>query len=437
MEASKKLGEIIKSIREKHLALTQKDFAEKLNITTVYVSYLEKGKRPPSLDLITSVFSLTGEVVPDEVKQMLGDIRRDNKKKNISVSPTDIIYQLEEKKIYDYPRLKKALKSNPGDLIMIYGILRLLIEEGKTRDAKKHLLKYLMKVEKPEDKKWLEASYYELENNLPVAIQFLQESIGEFEKNINSLDQEKIKIKARLIFQLASIHFRYGQQLFRKEDKEGAIDNFKKSLDWHNKIRKIYQDPFYQIDYAGIFLWLALLGLEPENNWLNYITQAKLALFLNHYKGMTNFSSSQWQGLYSKQNIIATISFLGRAYAQAAVLEKHPDKKLSLLDEGEFLLVQHTPIDISAKYEEYYRYYFNEACFYSLKAEIYSELKKTFQEELDRCYINLQEAKFADNNNKLNLFPRELNSSAGLSFFRKKRIKELSVLLKDKEKNYV
>jgi transcriptional regulator with XRE-family HTH domain len=430
MEASKKLGEIIKSIREKNLSLTQKDFSEKLNITTVYVSYLEKGKRPPSLDLITSVYSLIGENVPEEVKQMLGEIRKDNKKKNISVSPIDIIYELEEKKIYDYAKLKKALKSNPQDLVMIYGIIRILIEEGKTKEAKKHLLKYLLKVEKPEDKKWLEASYYELENNLPVAIQFLNESVREFEKNLESLDDKSLKIRARLIFQLASLHFRFGQQLYRSENYESAIENFKKSLEWHTKVRKIYQDPFYQIDYAGTFLWLALLGIEPAQNWNNYIIEAKNALFFNHYKGMANFSSSHWQGLYSKQSIISTISFLARAFAQAAQLEKNPEKKFNLLNEGEFLLVQHTPIDLGVKYEEYYRFYFNEACFYSIKAEIYSEFKKDYNEELEHCFINLQEAKFADSNNKLNLFSRELNSSKGLSFFRSHKTKQLNELLK-------
>jgi transcriptional regulator with XRE-family HTH domain len=434
VEASKKLGEIIKSIREKDLLLTQKDFADKLNITTVYVSYLEKGKRPPSVDLITSVYSLIGEPVPDEIIRMLGDIKKDNKKKNISVSPTDLIYELEEKKIYDIHKLKKALKANSQDLVMIYGILRIMMEEGKKSDAKKLLLKYLMKVDKPEDKKWLEASYYELENNLPVAIQFLTESVQEFDKKSGDLAEQNKKIMARLIFQLASIHFRYGQQLYRKDDFAGALENFKKSLKWHTQVREIYEDPFYQIDYAGIFLWLALLGMDPGQNWQNYITQARIALYFNHHKGMTNFSASQWQGLYSKQYLIATISFLGRAYAQVATLETSPENKLSLLDQGEFLFVQHTPIDLSSKYEEYYRFYFNEACFYSLKAEVLDSLKKPWQDELDRCRVNLEEAKFADLNNKLNLFAKELNSSGGLNFFRKKRAKDLTLLLKNETK---
>ncbi len=430
MEASKKLGEIIKSIRVNNLSMTQKEFADTLNITTVYVSYLEKAKRMPSLDLTSLIYSLIDQSVPDDIKKMISDIKSDNKKKNISVSATDIIYELEEKNIYDYTKLKKALKLNPQNLIMIYGILRILIEEGKTTEAKIHLLKYLMKVEKVEDKKWLEASYYELENNLPIAMHFLQEAISESEKNNKVVNETSIRAKSRLIFQLASIYFRYAQQLYRQEDKRGAIEYFKKSLECHNQIRKIYEDPFYQIDYAGIFLWLALLDLDPQQNWNNYIEQAKLALFFNHYKGIKNFSSSKWQAIYSQQLLISTISFLARSYAQLAIFEKQDEKKISLLHEGEFLFVQHTPIDLSTKYEEYYRFYFNQACFYSLKASIFDDLKKDYSEDLDRCYINLQESKFANDNNKANLFIHELKTSLGLSFFREKRAKSLSLLLK-------
>lgn len=425
MEAEKKLGELIKYFREKKLNMTQKEFSEKLSITTVYVSYLEKAKRPPADELLKQIYALANEDVPDEVMAILKEVKLNKKKANFKVSPTDLIYDLKEKNLYKYPLMKKKLKENPQNLSLMYGIIRILIDENKKEEAKKQLLKYLSKVIKPEDKKWLEASYYELEGNIKLAITFLEEALVEINKNQNA------NTKAKITYQLASMYFRQGQLCFRVNEKKEAVDFFTKALNYHEEIRKIYEEPFYQMEYANIFLWLALLGINQKDNYQNYLKHIEYALLLNHKKGMENASFIEWKGLYSKNLIIASVSFMGRAYAHLAELETELTKKELLLNKGEILFAQNTPINISSKNEEYYRFYFNQACFYSIKAKILCSSNKDFKQDLDNCTINLKECFFSDSKNNFNLFKQEVKSSGGLIFYREKRMKSLNEILGD------
>lgn len=423
MEAEKKLGEIIKYFREKKLNMTQKEFSEKLFITTVYVSYLEKAKRPPADELLKQIYALANESVPEEVIAILKEVKLNKKKANLKVSPTDLIYDLKENNIYKYPLMKKKLKENPQDLTLMYGIIRILIDEDKKEEAKKQLFKYLSKVTKPEDKKWLEASYYELEGNIKLAISFLEEALVAINKN------QPLNIRSKINYQLASMYFRQGQFSFRENQKKEAISFFTKALNLHEAIRKTYQEPFYQIEYANIFLWLAILNINQKENYENYLKHIKYALLLNHQKGMENASFIKWKGLYNKNFVISSISFMGRAYAHLADFETDLTKKEILLNEGEMLFAMNTPIEISSKDEEYYRFYFNQACFYSIKAKILHLFNKDFNQALNNCTINLKECFFSDSKNDFNLFRNEATSSAGLIFYREKRMNILNDIL--------
>jgi transcriptional regulator with XRE-family HTH domain len=429
MEKAQNLGEEIRLIRTEVLNFTQKELADKLDITTVYMSYLEKGKKLPSIEFLTKLYKLTGnKEIPAEVKQLLAEAKKQKKKESFLHTPTNIVYRLEEQGIYTYTKLKALLKKQPDNVTVIYGILTLLIKENKLNEAKKHLLQSLINIEKPEERKWLEATYYELEANFPFSIQLMKEAINEFDKQFPKLDEEKKKTRARLLFEIACIYFRAGQSLYYEGDKAEAIENFQLSLKYHHDLKKLYKEPFYQMDYAGLFFWLALLGIFPEQNWKNYIKEVKEALLLNYYAGLDKFKAKQWQSLYSKPYIISTVSFLVRAFAQLAKIQKKEGEKRALLQEGEFLLAQYTPIDISAQTEEYYRYYFNLACFYSIKAEINSEMNKDFHKDLDICYKFVLEAVHGDSKNKVKLFLKEFESSEGLSFFRKERKNQVTEL---------
>ncbi len=433
MEITKKLGEEIRIIRTDLLNLTQKELAEKLDITIVYVSYLEKGKKLPSIEFLNRLYRLINKDVPADTKQLLAEAKKQKKRESFVHTPTNIVYRLEEQGIYSHTKLKVLLKKHPDNLTVIYGILTLLVREGKINEAKKHLLQSLINIEKPEERKWLEATYYELEANFPFAIQLMKEAINEFDKQFSQLNDEQKKVKARLLFEIACIHFKYGQHLFYDGKKSEATANFQASLGYHDELKKIYKEPFYQMDYAGLFFWLALLGISPEKNWKNYIKEVKEALLLNYYAGIRNFNTKQWKSLYSKPYIVSTISFMVRAYAQLGKLQTSENARDSLIQDGEFLLAQYTPIEISPTTEDYYRFYFNQACFYSIKAELNHNVKKDFNEELDICYKVLQEASKGNSKNKVGLFMKEFETSEGILFFKKERKNQVQEIIKKLE----
>ncbi|MFN8674003.1 MAG: helix-turn-helix transcriptional regulator [Candidatus Sericytochromatia bacterium] len=425
MEANIKLGELIKFIREKRLNLTQKELSEKLDVTVVYISYLEKAKRPPSKDLLKEIYALLDEDVPDETWQLLQEVKINKKKEKINVSPIDLIYDLKEKNLYKYPLMKKKLKEDPQNITLMYGIIRILIDEKKYDDAKRELLKFLSKVKEPQDKKWLEASYYELEGNTLLSIHLLEDYIKKF-SHLGS------QINSKISYQLASMYFRQGEMYYRENNKNLSINFFEKALSLHEQIRKDFEDPFYQMDYANIFLWLALLNVDAKNNFEKYLKNIKIALLLSHKKGIENSSFIEWRGLYNKPFIISSVSFMARAYANLAELERNSEKKMYLLDEGELLFSQHTPLSISSKYMEYYRFHFNQACFYSIKAKILASMKKDFTFELDCCEINLKECFYSDKMMNLKLFEQEVYSSAGLSFYMENKASNIKLIMEDK-----
>ena len=421
MDILRKLGEEIRSVRTDILNLTQKELSNKLDITTVYMSYIEKGRKIPSTEFLNKLFKLTNtKEIPNDLRQLLNEAKKQKKKDSFLYTPTNIVYRLEEQGIYSYTKLKALIRKHPNDVTVIYGILTLLLKEGKVAEAKKHLLQSLINIEKPEERKWLEATYYELEVNFPFAIQLMKEAIKEFDKHFIP-DEESKRERARLLFEIACICFRYGRHLYYEEKREESIQIFQESLTYHQELKQLYPEPYYQMDYAGLFFWLALLDINQEENWRNYIREVKEALLLNYNTGMQSFKIKNWQSLYSRQYIVATTAFLVRAYAQLARLEEKPEKAREMLQEGEFLLAQFTPIDISQSTEEYYRYYFNQACFYSLKAEIKSRGEQDYLQELDFCQKALQEAANGDYHNKVKLFSKDLESSEGLSFFRNER----------------
>lgn len=428
MEVAKRLGEEIKNIRTDILNITQKDMAEKLNISIVYMSYLEKGKKLPSKDFLNKMYKLIGKKnIPDDIIQLLSDAKKQKKKENYVNTPTNVVYRLEEEGLYSYTKLKSILKKNSDNLAIIYGILTLLVKEGRIEEAKKHLLQSLINIEKPEERKWIEATYYELEGNFPFAIQLMHDSISEFDKR-NKSDNKDNMTKARLLFETACIHFRYGQYLYYNDKRAECINNFKEALKYHYVLKDLSEDPFYMMDYAGIFFWLALLDVEPEKNWRLYIEQVKTALVQNYKTGMKTFDVKRWKSLYSKQYIISTVSFLVRAYAELARYKTTEDEKNILFNEGDFLLSINTPVDISIHNNEYYRYYFNKACFYSLKAEL-SNNPKDKEYNLDLVNNILLECLRADLKNKVKVMVYELDTSTGIKYFRENKPKEHKLLI--------
>lgn len=162
MDLRKSLGKEITNIRLNDLEMTQKELAEELGISVVYISYLEMGRKTPSLELLEKLYKLNGlSDVPQEIKDMLVEIKQQAKK---DLTDTKIKRLLEE-------------NTTPDDTGKIYETLESLIEQDKIKEAKNYILKSLMNIEKPQEKKLLEALYYELEGNFVIAIKLMKEAM--------------------------------------------------------------------------------------------------------------------------------------------------------------------------------------------------------------------------------------------------------------------
>lgn len=162
MDLKRTLGKELTGIRLNDLEMTQKELAEELGISVVYISYLEMGKKIPSLELLEKLYKLAGlNDVPQKTKDMLTEIKVQAKK------------ELTDSKI------RKILEENnaPDDTSKIYETLETLIEQDKIKEAKNYILKSLMNIEKVQEKKLLEALYYELEGNFIIAIKLMKEAM--------------------------------------------------------------------------------------------------------------------------------------------------------------------------------------------------------------------------------------------------------------------
>lgn len=162
MDLKKKLGKEITNIRLNDLQMTQKELSEELSISVVYISYLEMGRKIPSPELLDKLYKLNGfKETPEEIRNMLAEIKLQAKK---DLTDTKIKRLLEE-------------NSTPDDTSKIYETLEALIEKDKIKEAKNYILKSLMSIEKLQEKKLLEALYYELEGNFVIAIKLMREAM--------------------------------------------------------------------------------------------------------------------------------------------------------------------------------------------------------------------------------------------------------------------
>lgn len=430
MEVAKRLGDEIKNIRTDILNTTQKNIAESLDISIVYMSYIEKGKKIPSKEFLDKLYKLAGnQCVPENILSMLEEAKKQRKRDNFINTPSNIVQSLEEQGLHSYTKLKTLMKKNVYSLPIINSILTLLVHEGKIDEAKKHLLESLVKIENPEHRKWIEASYYELEGNFPFAIKLMNDAINEFDKRFVNPNKEELNTKIKLLFQIACIYFRYGQHLYYNDDRKECVHCFLEALKYHKILSELTDNPSYKMDYSGVFFWLAILNVNPEENWSKYISLAKEALIYNYYSGVETFDLKRWKSLYSKYYIIATVSFLVRAYAQLAEYKSLIERD-KLLNEGEFLLALYTPINISNNSTAYYRYYFNKACFYSIKAQL-TNSEKEKNDYLNITYLILQEAHKVKYKNKINIIISDLKNSIGIKFFRDQRYELYNLLIQN------
>lgn len=427
MNISAKLGEEIKKIRVL-LNLEQKEFAKIIGISNVHLSNIEKGKKLPSKDLLKRAYNQINQEIPLHVSEFFDEAKADKKTDTFS---NNIIYELQESGKYSINKLKDLLKSEPDNPLYIFGLLSLYKDTGNIKEARQHLLESLVNVTNNEIKRWVEATYFLLEGNFKMAIELMTKAIEEFSNENTDLTQEGVKErKAGLLFELASMYFEYGYYSYNTlYEIELAKECFINALKTFKEQREIYSEPKYEMYYANVFWWLAFLGIDSEFNWQEYINKAENVILINHEVAVNKSSvGKNAKGLYSREYIYQIIAGMAEAYAQMAKINFESDKYdkekvLSLLKKGEFLLAQHSPIDLSPEKREFYNFYYGYSCFYSIKAEVLCSINAEYDRFLDLCEKGLELAVFSDNKNISKQFTQDINHSRDkeLKFYISKR----------------
>lgn len=377
------LAEIFKAVRQS-LNLTQKELAEQFRVSPIYISYIENSRRLPSKKLLKQLYRLKNSPIPEDVLELLKSI------KSGPVLRTDhaTLYEIKAKGLYTPQALNKILKHNPESFVHLMALFRLYQDKGAFEKSRQLLEAAQPKIRDPHNQKWLQAYLYQInasEANYHKALDCMQEAVALFDAAHPQLDLRQRKQKSELLFRYATIYYDFAFFLFFKLDLqnprhlERVQTQFKEALHQHNVLRQYHLYPYSQLDFANIFYWLATLEWfksDPETRdtprqihyYERFIEEAKAALLFDHAEHLSVFPETPDYPFYPMDYKIDNGTFLALAHARLAQLNKPPQVIRFHLQEGELELARST--SLFSKYENStYRYYYNFAHFYSLKAE--------------------------------------------------------------------
>ena len=404
-----------KNLRDQ-LGLTQKQLADQLEVSPVYISYLENGTRTPSRKLLKKAFQLAGHAdLPSSIAKIFKELKAPQVQEP---ERSNTVYQLQAKGLYSLAKLQRLVKAHPDQLVYVLGLYQLYCEQGRQQEADQVILGAIPLLSEPEDRKWLEAYHFQLEGSAQGyqrALEIMAEALAIFEQRHPQPAPAQLEKKAELLFRLALIHYDFGVCLFYAAPHlapvqlEAATDQFRAALGRHQQLQALCPYPYALMDYANLWFWLSLLarykahfGPEAERERLRqdewqalqqFITASQYALIQHH----RDTWETEEQSYFAKEYLLLNHSYVALAHAQLALLESS-EAALSFLHQGEWLLAQHTPVP-SQDQETVYRYYYNLAHFYSLKAESlerHSSPAAAVETALGLCMRGLEAAHKAD-----------------------------------------
>ncbi len=170
----------LKNLREE-LKLTQKQWADALDISTVYVSYLENGTRTPSRKVLKKAFALAGQSeLPAHILQWFKDLKQPEQNQP---ERSNTIYHLQTQGLYSLAKLQRLIKAEPGRLIYVLGLYHLYHERKRYQEADQVILSAIPYMQDPKDRKWLEAYHFQLQGTQSAyerALEIMQEALKLF-----------------------------------------------------------------------------------------------------------------------------------------------------------------------------------------------------------------------------------------------------------------
>lgn len=450
MKTNPKLSDIFKAVRNT-LGKTQKELANTLGVSSVYISYVENGSRLPSKKLLSALYRLSGKKdIPKDTLVLWQNEKTASKTSAQRSGSGNSIFKLRAQGLYSVPSLTRLQQKNPKNVIYVVGLYHLYKEQGKKEKADKVLLSAISQMQSPEDRKWLEAYHFQLEGTetgFLRAIAIMEESLALFLKH-PILEKEK---HSELLFRLALLHYDFGVFLFEQlttldaESIQRAYTQFENALSFHQKMRTHCPQDLAQLDYANIYFWLASLSLYQKNteddlkkryqhqvneisSWKSFIQQSQSAHFSNYYFLLGNTENNT--GLFSQEYLIGNISFQALAYARLGCILPPSEWDCDYFEKAESILASHAITFIEDSYTVY-RYYYNLAHVYSLKAGFLAQNRneeidqQAIENALDLCEKGLKKAYEAEPETLIN----ELKLPEELIYFQKSRPKRLKKII--------
>lgn len=397
------LQTILKTLREE-LHLTQKQWADALEVSTVYVSYLENGTRTPSKKLLKKAFSLSGQAeLPPKVQQYLKQLKQPEKHQT---ERSNTIYHLQAQGLYSLAKLQRLIKAEPGRLIYVLGLYHLYHERKRYQEADQVVLSAIPHMQTERDRKWLEAYHFQLQGTQSAyerALSIMQEAL----ELAQSESRQNPEAYAEMLFRQALIYYDYGVWCFNQEDLNiylpQARQQFEAALRCHQQVQTICFYPYASLDHANLYFWLAMVcqyqnHLEASKTLLyelkqhleNFISSSQKAL-IHHFRETVQNSN----GFFTKEYLITNHTYVALAWALLA--HQHPINADDYFRQGEWLLSQHVPFQTQDD-ETLYRAYYNMAHFYDLKCLFLArkEPKENSSLFLKLCLQHLDAAKKMD-----------------------------------------
>ncbi|MEK7431632.1 MAG: helix-turn-helix domain-containing protein [Cyanobacteriota bacterium] len=482
------LAQEIKKVREIELNFTQKELAEKIGVSRSYIAVIEAAKNIPTMKVIKKIYNLTDKKeISNKTLDILKYLHIDNSEDDNPEIPKELARELSnlfytirtndlKLPIEDFAKRfnlsSEELESieNSTSIPEYYTICTLLnsIKETKFTKKRKLLLveletiginirssNFFIGIESLK-KQSLLSDLLNLRNTASgklngkgfnffsfyfTRIPFIQinykkwlnifsgnekkESINNFLTNeLNNFKDSEDYNDYRLMI---NSELSYNFLLIGKEEK--SIEKLNKAKDYYNLIKESKKSEIISTyNFLSFIYWeLFLLGENKKANLENFISDIKTYILENNTFYISFYQRRiENNNLYLIYNYFKIVPFLAKAYLYLEHFETEHNKKLDLINNGELYLTLRTPHSFEPKEKWFGVYYFECACFFSLKVKILSSFLEGYDSssDLEKCQTNLEIFAYSlfrqDKNSYKKIFEQQVKESSDLESFKEK-----------------
>jgi transcriptional regulator with XRE-family HTH domain len=377
-------------------SLTMTALAERIGVTTSYISLLEAGDRQPSREIVIKLASVfhgpDDQSQTDELLVLAG----------LSPVSYEMQYQTQDtRSIYE-----ELLRSDPEDFKTFTALIRLLIRLGDFNAAEAHIYAGLKRFQDASRLQALMAQLQLCKKAFETASTFQLSAIELYRKQVKPKDLKQDPDFADLHTNLGVIYFLWGSEIFESSFlaeaeaqaalKDAALKNFFKALGYYEQAMAITPKDIFLLDeYARIRFNLADLSSADSSQPL---WEAAIQAFID-------VICAEDVGALGLESVREANAFLAHAHSKA----------------GQFESARTLIGVILSCNPDYWLIYYIKACYYSLRAA------SGHEDDLNAALSMLESALLNPHPNNASLAYAEIDPD--LTFLRQGKAKEFEQLL--------